>query len=165
MANVYKIVMIDDEKDLCSVVKDNLEETGRFEVATLSDSNQAEQFVISQKPDVILLDVVMPGRQGPEIISAFKKNSELKTIPIIVVSGKGEMVYNRKKEEFKWMPNSPLVKARGDLPDVKGAEQLALAYGVEDYISKPFTTDILIMVIEDVLKKFRKIEDVQEEEL
>lgn len=162
MSDVVKIVMIDDEPDLCTVVKENLEETGRFTVAALSDPLQAEEFIRMNTPDVILLDVVMPQREGPDIVRALKKDPELKRIPVIIVSGKGEMVYNKKKEEFKWLPNSPLVKSRGDLPDIKGAEALAEFYGVADYLSKPFTTDILIQVLEDVLSRYRKKSDTED---
>jgi CheY-like chemotaxis protein len=156
MAETPKIVVIDDEEDLCLVVKENLEETGKFLVETLSDPMKAEEFIRAQKPDVILLDVVMPQREGPDVMAALKRDPELKAIPVIIVSGKGEMVYNKKKDEFKWMPNSKLVQNRGQLPDVKGAEALAEAYQAVDYVSKPFTTEILVTVLEDVLGRFKK---------
>ncbi|HSV43039.1 MAG TPA: response regulator [Candidatus Bathyarchaeia archaeon] len=155
MSSPAKIVMIDDEPDLCLVVKENLEYTGKFVVETLCDPHQAEDFVRQHQPDVIMLDVVMPGREGPEVITALKKDPEFRRIPIIVVSGKGEMVFDKKKEEFKWIPNSPLVQHRGDLPNARGAEALSEAYGVADYLSKPFSTDTLVMVLEDVLAKYR----------
>lgn len=156
MSDIPKIIMIDDEDDLCVVVKENLEDTGKFSVETLSDPLQAEEFIRSRDPDVILLDIVMPGREGSEIIEALQKDDELKKIPIIIVSGKGEMVFSKKKDEFKWVPNSKLVQNRGDLPDVKGAGALAEAYGVVDYISKPFSTETLVMVLEEVLEKYKK---------
>jgi CheY-like chemotaxis protein len=156
MLEKHKIVMIDDEEDLCLVVKENLEDTGKFSVETLSDPIQAEEFIRAHRPDVILLDVVMPGREGSKIIEALLKDEELKKIPIVVISGKGEMIFNKKKDVFKWAPNSKLVQNRGDLPDVKGAEALAEAYGVADYISKPFATNSLVMVLEDILVKYKK---------
>ena len=156
MSDIKKIVMIDDEEALCTIVKENLEDSGKFDVQTLSDSTQAVDFIRVQNPDVILLDIVMPQLGGPELIEAIKKDPGLKSIPIIVLSGKGEMVYNKKKDDFKWMPNSKLVQGRGDLPDLKGVEALAEAYGVADYISKPFATEILISVVEEVLEKYKK---------
>jgi len=163
MPEQIKIMMIDDEEDLCFIVKGNLEDTGLFEVITLSDPTQAEAKVKSENPDVILLDVVMPQRKGTEVVESLKKDPATKHIPIIMVSGKGEMVYNRKKDEFKWMPNNPLVADRGDMPDVKGAEALAEAYGVSDYISKPFTTDLLVEVINEVLSKNKKHKPAKDE--
>lgn len=156
MSDKIKVVMIDDEEDLCFIVKANLEDTGRFEVATVSNPLQAEEVVRREQPEVVLLDVVMPQRKGTEVAAALKKDPALKTIPVIMVSGKGEMVYNKKKDEFRWMPNNPLVSQRGDLPEAKGAEALAQAYGVADYVSKPFTTDLLIEVITEVVNKNKK---------
>jgi two-component system alkaline phosphatase synthesis response regulator PhoP len=162
MGDKIKIVMIDDEPDLCLVVKDNLEDKGEFEVTTLTDPLQAETVIRQHLPDLILLDIVMPKRKGQEIIAALKKDQELKSIPIIVVSGKGEMVYNKKKDEFKWTPHTKLVQERGPLPEVKGAEELAKAYGVDDYVSKPFTTDVLVSIIKEVLQKKRKKTEPEE---
>ena len=156
MSEKAKIIMIDDEADLCAVVKENLEGTGKFIVETLSEPSQAEEFIRAQKPDIVLLDVVMPQRKGPEILKSLKKDPELKAIPVVLVSGKGEMVYSKKKDEFKWTPNSPIVKTRGDLPDIKGSEALSEFYGVADYVSKPFSTDILGQVLEDILARHRK---------
>jgi len=155
MPDKKKIVMIDDEEDLCFVVKSNLEDSGEFEVVTTSNPAEAEDIIRREKPDVVLLDVVMPKRPGQEIVAALKKDNELKKVPIIMVSGKGEMIYDKKKSEFKWLPNNPMVQNRPQLPDAKGAEALAEAYGVNDYVSKPFNTDLLIQVINDLLEKLK----------
>lgn len=156
MSDKKKILMIDDEKDLCELVKANLEDTGYFEVTTLSNPHDAEKVVAQVVPDLILMDVVMPARKGNEIVQALKKNDATKKIPVIMVSGKGEMVFNKGKNEFKWLPNNPLAKQRGDLPEAKGSEALAEAYGVADYVAKPFTTDLLVEVINEVLKRTGK---------
>ena len=156
MPEVNKVVMVDDEKDLCAIVKDNLESTHEFSVVTTSNPLEAEAVIRRENPQVILLDMVMPGRKGTEIVAALKKDPALKGIPIIAVSGKGEMVYDKKKDEFKWQPNNPAVKSRGTLPDAKGAEALAKAYEVADYVSKPFTTNVLVDVIKDVLARTSK---------
>ena len=156
MADKKKIVVIDDDPGLCLMVKETLEATGEFEVATTSNPMEAESAIRQATPDIVLLDIVMPQRKGVDIIAALKKDDNLKKTPIIVVSGKGEMVYDKKKHEFKWTPNSPLVKERGTLPDAKSAEALAQAYGVNDYISKPFTNQILVDVIKELLAKIEK---------
>ena len=156
MADKIKVVLIDDEQDLCFVVKANLEDIGDYEVVTCSAPLQAEEVIRQANPDVILLDVVMPERKGTEVVESLRKDPALKKIPVILVSGKGEMVYNRKKDEFKWMPNNPAVVGRGDLPSAKGAEALANAYGVADYISKPFMTDVLVEVINEVVQRYKR---------
>jgi len=154
------ILLIDDELEYCAMVKEKLEATGEFSVTTLTDPNGAEAKVQQMKPDLILLDNVMPGRMGSDIAKKLKaKGSETRSIPIIIVSGKGEMVYVKKTDEFKWMPNAPLVKTRGPLPEAKGAEALAKAFGVDDYVAKPFKIEILIEVIKDVMARTRKVEE------
>ena len=164
MAEKTKVVLIDDEPDLCFVVKANLEDTGELDVATTSNPQEAEDVVRREKPDIILLDVVMPQRNGVDIVASLKKDSALAKIPIIMVSGKGEMVFDKKKNEFKWMPNNPAAKNRGSLPEAKGAEALAQAYGVADYISKPFQTELLIQVIHEVLEKVRQRDKKSDQE-
>jgi DNA-binding response OmpR family regulator len=156
MAEKTKILMIDDEQDLCFIVKANLEDTGNFAVVTTSNPLEAEDLIKRERPDLIMLDVVMPKRKGSDIVLSLKKDPDLKKIPIILVSGKGEMIYNKKKDEFKWMPNNPMVKDRGALPEAKGAEALAQAYGVDDYIAKPFTTDLLVEIVNETLAKSKK---------
>ena len=156
MSDKTKIAVIDDEIDLCMMIKNNLEDTGNFEVVATSDPNVAENFVAHESPDLILLDIVMGGRKGTLIIEKLKKDDATKKIPIIVVSGKGEMVFNKRKSEFHWEPNSKIVQERGEMPEGKSAESLSEAYGVDDYISKPFDTELLIQVINEVLEKYRK---------
>ena len=162
MGNKKKVVVIDDEPEFCHMVKEVLEATGEYVVVTTSDPSQAENTIRQATPDLILLDVVMPKRKGPDIIAAIKKDEALKRIPIIVISGKGEMIYDKKKHDFKWTPNNPVVKERGTLPDMKGAEALAEAYGVMDYIAKPFPNQILIDVVKDVMTKVQKKKSVED---
>lgn len=162
MSDKKKIVVIDDEPEFCHMVKEVLEATGAYEVTSSSDPSQAENVIRQATPDLLLLDIVMPKRKGTDIIAALKNDDALKRLPIIVVSGKGEMIYDKKKHDFKWTPNNPVVKERGTLPDVKGAEALAQAYGVIDYISKPFTNQILIDVVGEVMAKIQKKKDADE---
>ncbi len=164
MSEKKKIVMIDDEQELCFMVKGNLEDTGAFVVVTTSNALEAETLVQREKPDIVLLDVVMPGRRGNEIAISLRKNPETKNIPIVMVSGKGEMIYNKKKDEFKWQPNNPMTKGRGNLPEAKGADALSEAYGVDDYVSKPFTTELLVEVINGVFEKRKKAKQKAEAE-
>jgi len=156
MAEKIRIVVIDDEVEVCLLMKEQLEADGAFEVVTSSLPVDAEKIIRLVKPQIILLDIIMPARCGKDIIAALKKDPELKRIPIVVVSGKGEMVYDAKKKKFNWFPNTPLaVKERSKIPLAHGVESFAEAYGVEDYIAKPFSSEILIQVIHDVLSRRR----------
>ena len=162
MGDKIKLLMVDDEKDLTMIMKSNLEFSGKFEVIVSNDPLKAEELVESEKPDLVLLDVVMPQRKGSEIAQALKQNPKTKDIPIVMVSGRGEMVYHKNKDTFKWEPNRRIVAERGDLPEGRSAETLSDAYGVDDYIAKPFSTELLIQVIEDVLERKRR--DSQEKD-
>ena len=155
MGNKTKILVIDDEIDFCMLMKANLEETGEFEVVFSDKPKEAEDLTEQEKPDVILLDNVMPQRKGSEIVEGIRKRPAIKDIPIIMVSGRGEMVYDKNKDQFRWRPDNPVVRDRGDIVEGKNYKNLSEIYGVDDYISKPFTTDILVQVIDEVLGKKR----------
>ena len=87
MALEKKIVLvIDDEEDFCGLVKRNLEASGGFQVAVCSDSAAAYQRAKQLKPDIILLDVMMPKISGPEIAEQLRASEETKRIPLVFVS-------------------------------------------------------------------------------
>ena len=149
-----KVLLFDDEPVLCEMLKTRLQANGEFSVVVSHTALGGEAMVAQENPDLIILDNVMPNRSGADLAKQLKKkDSEARKIPIIILSGKGEMVYQKKTNEFKWVPNNPVVKTRGQLPDIRGAEALANAYGVDDYVSKPFKMETLLEVIHEVLKK------------
>jgi CheY-like chemotaxis protein len=148
-----KILIIDDERDFCLFLKENLEETGEFVVLTCQEPLQAEEAIGREKPDLILLDNVMPKKEGSQIVQELRKNPDCRTIPIVMISGRGEMVYFHDKERYRWLANTPIVKNRGKLPDGYGSAELAKAYGVNKYVAKPFSTENLLQVIRDLLDK------------
>jgi len=157
-----KVLILDDEEDLCIVVKANLEDTGQFDVVTLSESREALKVILQEKPDIIILDNVMAHQRGDVLAKTLKKNEETRRIPLIMISGKGEMVFDKKKGSYSWYPNTPLVKYRGNISTARGAEELAQVYGVDAYFSKPFSTEILIQKINDLLTKSVKSAPEQE---
>jgi CheY-like chemotaxis protein len=81
-----KILIIDDEESFCKLVKLNLEETGKYEVRTESQSINAISAVKEFKPDLILLDIVMPNVDGGEISHKLRSDDELKNIPIVFLT-------------------------------------------------------------------------------
>lgn len=152
-----KVLYIEDEADLCAYIKMKLEATGEFTVVTSTTAQNGETLVANEQPDMILLDVVMPGRSGWDLAKQLKKKSSaFRRIPIIIASGKAEMLFQKKTGEFKWTPNNPLAKGREALPDVKGAEASTQAYGVDDFISKPFKAEVVIEVLKEVYQRTRK---------
>ena len=153
MAEKKKIMVIDDERDLCLLVKDNLEQKGRFEVVVVTDPLTVEEVCTKEQPDLILLDVVMPKRKGSDVAKSLKEGSQTKHIPIVIMSGLGEMVYFKRKDQWKWIPNQPLGRDQKGVVNESSPKRAAEAYGVDNYIAKPFSTDVLIEVIDDVLMR------------
>jgi len=81
-----KILVVDDEKNICELLRLYLEKDG-FEVALAYDGNQAIQAVRDGNPDLMLLDIMMPEKDGWEVCSEVRKFSR---IPIIMLTAKGE---------------------------------------------------------------------------
>lgn len=146
-----KILVVDDEQDLCSMVKKSLERTGEYQVVATSQPEEVLGLCQAEKPDLLLLDIVMPNLKGTEIIKALREKPETKRLLIVVTSGLGEMVYFDKKEEWKWLPNRPVVQERGEVIKERSAERAAAAYGVDDFLAKPFSPETLRNVVKEVL--------------
>ena len=146
----HKILVVDDEADICSLVSDILSATGEFDVVITNDPVKVEEICFSEKPDLILMDVVMPVRRGPEVAKALKSDSKTSDIPIVIMSGLGEMVYLKDKKKWDWLPNRPIVKQRGDV--ISDPHDAVSGYGVEGYIEKPFNSANLIREIKTHLK-------------
>ena len=82
------ILITEDEEFLIRALKDNLEAEG-CSVATAANGDEAMEAIRKKKPDLILLDLLMPKRDGFYVIEEVKKNPEWKLIPIIVLSNLG----------------------------------------------------------------------------
>jgi DNA-binding response OmpR family regulator len=123
-----KVLMIDDEAALCNAVKANLEAAGDCEVEFATRGAKGLQLAQKFKPDVILLDIVMPEMDGFEVLTQLKKDSRTLAIPVIMLS------------------------ARTDEISKRTASQLF----DEDYIEKPVSMQVLRQRIEAVLARYGK---------
>jgi len=85
-----KILIIDDEEDFCYFVKKNLEAISNFEVITATKGKKGIQIARKKKPDLILLDIMMPGIDGLEVLKRLKKNENTQNIPVIMLTAKDE---------------------------------------------------------------------------
>lgn len=83
-----KILIVEDEEFLVQALKDNLE-AGRCAVDTAVNGEEAIERIKKQKPNLILLDLLMPKRDGFYVLEEVKKNPEWKLIPVIVLSNLG----------------------------------------------------------------------------
>lgn len=87
MTEKSKILVIDDEADFCHFLKLNMELTGEFEVVTAGEGKAGIDLTMTFKPDLILLDLRMPGMSGSEILSALKQDHLTKDTPVIFLTG------------------------------------------------------------------------------
>jgi len=83
-----RVLHVDDESDIREVARLALEEVGGFAVESCASGAQAIEKAPSFGPDVILLDVMMPGMSGPEVLEALRGRPETAEIPVIFMTAK-----------------------------------------------------------------------------
>lgn len=119
-----KILIIDDENDFLMITKMNLEDTGKFEVLTLPSAKDVISSLHSFQPDLILLDLLMPGIGGVEVCEILNKDPLGQSVPVIVITALNKSV--DKANAYK--------------------------EGVVDYLVKPIERDELILRIEKAIQ-------------
>jgi CheY-like chemotaxis protein len=120
-----RILMVDDEAALTRMVKLNLERTGNYTVRTENEGAKAIAAAREFKPDLIMLDVMMPGMSGDEIAAQLKEDPELSKIKFIFVTA---------------------IVTRDE------AGQAGSEIGGNVFLAKPIKAEELISTIEQVLK-------------
>jgi len=121
-----KILIIDDEASFTRLLKLNLEQSGKFEVRTENRGSQAVQTARAFKPDLILLDIIMPDMDGSEVANRLKSEPVTKDTPILFLTA--------------------LVKDQE-------VESKSGTIGGHIFLAKPITTDELITNIEKTLEE------------
>jgi two-component system phosphate regulon response regulator PhoB/two-component system alkaline phosphatase synthesis response regulator PhoP len=84
-----KILLAEDDKFISRAYKDGLERAG-FDLVLASDGEEAVAKIKSEKPDLVLLDIIMPLKNGFEVLEEIKKDPAVKDIPVIVLSNLGQ---------------------------------------------------------------------------
>ena len=84
-----KILAVDDEKHIVRLVQVNLERQG-YEVITASDGKEALQKVEDERPDLVVLDVMMPYMDGFEVLQNLRRNPSTREIPVIMLTAKAQ---------------------------------------------------------------------------
>ncbi len=125
-----KIAVIEDEVDILEVINYNLSKEG-FDVCSALDGEEGLALIKKEVPDLVLLDLMLPGLDGIEICRKLKTDYSTRSIPIIMVTAKGE--------------ESDIV--------------LGLGMGADDYMVKPFRPRELIARIRSVLRRGDFIEE------
>lgn len=118
------ITLIEDEPDIQEIIAYNLKREG-YQVSSALNGEAGLALIKQKKPDLILLDLMLPGMDGLEVCRQLRAVSETQNIPIIMVSAKGE--------------ESDVV--------------LGLGLGADDYIAKPFSPKELIARVQAVLRR------------
>jgi CheY-like chemotaxis protein len=91
-----KILLVDDEDDIREVAQMSLEMTAGWEVVTAASGAEALRVAAAERPDAILLDVMMPGMDGPATARALRASEETGTIPIILLTAKVQAADRRR---------------------------------------------------------------------
>ncbi len=81
-----RILLIDDEVDFTELAMVALERSGEFQIKTLNDARDALAVAREFRPDLIVSDIVMPNKDGAELVRELKNDAELRSIPVIVMS-------------------------------------------------------------------------------
>jgi DNA-binding response OmpR family regulator len=110
-----KVLLAEDDKFISRAYFDGLSRAG-YEVTLASDGNQALEKINSFKPDIVLLDVIMPDKNGFEVLEEIKKNPELKNLPVIILSNLGQDTDIQKGRELG--ASDYLIKSNSSLDQV-----------------------------------------------
>jgi len=121
MAN-RKVLVVDDEQDVAKALKVRLKANG-FNVVLASDSIQAFTMASKEKPDLIILDIMLPGGGGFAVAERLKQSQVTHHIPIIFLTG------------------------------IAGGEERAYTLGASGYVMKPYQPDELLETIHRALEK------------
>lgn len=109
--NVPKVLVVDDNRDNANILRQYLSAVGGYEVAVAYDGDEALQVFESERPSIVLLDVMMPGRNGWDVCASIKRDAKgKKEVRVIMVTA---------------------------LDDIANKRQ-ALLIGADDFIEKPF---------------------------
>ena len=120
MSEKKRILVVDDEPDFVAVVKINLEKAG-FQVETAFDGEEALGKVRANPPDAIVLDVMMPERDGYSVSAALKADKRFKSIPVLLLTAVAEHVTSTRYSHYDGM-----------------------AMEADDYLAKPASAEQII---------------------
>ncbi len=119
-----KILVVEDEMDVSKVLRKRLQEAG-YEVVVAIDAYQAVEYAHKEKPDLIILDLMLPAGGGLSVIKNIKMSPRLAYLPVVVLTGIRDDQYKAK----------------------------VLEEGVDAYLEKPYEVEVLLKTLSDVLLK------------
>ena|SRR3989344_1017401 len=116
------VLVVDDEPHIVNLIKLTLQQDYDIEVA--NSGNEALHKAVSLKPDLITMDIMMPGMSGFEVVRELKKYADTKKIPVLFLSAKGKL-----KDMYA-----------------------GLDIGADDYLTKPFEPEDLLERVKKILE-------------
>ena len=119
-----KIMVVEDEKDIARMIDYNLKKEG-YRTVVLHDGSFAALTAAKERPDLLLLDLMLPGLDGLEVCRRLKMDAKTSAIPIIMLTAKGE----------------------------EADKVLGLGLGADDYVTKPFSLKELLARVKAVLRR------------
>jgi len=99
MAATKKILIVEDEKILGEMYQDKFIQAG-FEIVLAGSAEEGHKFLSKEKPDLILLDLLLPGMQGQEALRILKEDPKTKDIPIIIFSNYDTPEVRKEAEKY-----------------------------------------------------------------
>ncbi len=129
MAQKKRLLLIEDEEDIAALIKLQAEVSG-YKLHVEVDGLNGFRAVERERPDLVILDVMLPGQNGFDVCRKIKSHPELKSTPVIMLSAKDE-----------------------ELDVILGLE-----LGADDYVSKPFSPKILLSRIKAILRRGKENE-------
>lgn len=121
---MHKILVVDDEKDVSDLITFNLNREG-IECVVAATGTDAVHLAKRETPDIIVLDIMLPGLDGFEVFKELRLDSRTKDIPVLMLSAKGQ------------------------LDDIINGLEL----GADDYLTKPFSPKELVLRIQNLLRR------------
>lgn len=121
----YNILVVDDEKDIVDILKYNLEKENEFRVLTAFDGKEALDKAVSEKPSLIILDIMMPELNGFDVCKRLKTNPITSKIPVIFLTAK-----------------------ENEIDEIIGLE-----LGADDYIQKPISPRKVLARVKSVIRR------------
>lgn len=129
MSAKKRILLIEDEEDIAALIKLHAE-IGGYKLHVEVDGINGYRAVERERPDLVILDVMLPGENGLDVCRRMKNHPELKNIPVIILSAKGEEI------------------------DIV----LGLELGADDYVQKPFSPKVLLSRMKAILRRGKEPE-------
>jgi twitching motility two-component system response regulator PilH len=123
LRSMAKVMVVDDAYSELQVMETILRSVGH-DVLTYLDGEELEEKIVKERPDVVLLDIVMPKRNGFEVLRSLRKDERTKQTRVVVVSSKNQ------ESDRVW----------------------GMRQGADEYLPKPFTSEQLLTIVRRFLK-------------